>query len=98
MESEGSGNLRKFLLTSDYFCIISFVVLSRDGSVVGFLIRCWLVFKHFKDIPKWHIRKYSIEHFLRNWPIVQIFRGFQKKSADFNELSHKFGIFLAQSG
>jgi hypothetical protein len=39
----------------------------------------------FKDISKRHIRKYSVKHFLKNRPIVQIFGGFQSKLTDFNE-------------
>jgi hypothetical protein len=41
-------------------------------------------------LPKWHIKKYSVEFFLKNQPIVQIFRGFQSELADFNELFPQF--------
>jgi hypothetical protein len=41
-------------------------------------------------LPKWYIRKYSVEHFLENRPIVQIFREFHNKSTDFNEFFLQF--------
>jgi hypothetical protein len=39
----------------------------------------------FRGTPKRHIRKYSVEHFLKNRPKAQIFGGFQSKLTDFNE-------------
>jgi hypothetical protein len=41
-------------------------------------------------LPKWYIRKYSVEHFLENRPIVQIFREFHNKLTDFNEFFLQF--------
>jgi hypothetical protein len=44
------------------------------------------------------LRKYSVEHFLRNQPKVQSFREFYKKSTVINEFFHNFGIVSAHNG
>ncbi len=49
--------------------------------------------RHSRGVPKWHIGKYSVEHFFENWPIVEIFQGFYKKSVDFYEFSSQFWNF-----
>jgi hypothetical protein len=29
-----------------------------------------IIDKEFEGFPKWHIRKFSVEQFLRKWPVV----------------------------
>jgi hypothetical protein len=44
---------------------------------------CWDVTGHPRGFPKWYIRKYSVWHFLRNRPIVEISGDFHNKLSIF---------------
>ncbi len=67
-------------------------------NLVVLVNHCWDVAGHPRGFPKWYIRKYSVWHFLRNRPIVEISGDFHNKLTIFSTFCLPFRTFLTNSG
>ncbi len=77
-----------------YFRSHPFFRASFPNLVV--LVNHWC--EHPRGFPKWYIRKYSVWHFLRNRPIVEISGDFHNKLTIFSAFCPIFHIILTPSG
>jgi hypothetical protein len=50
------------------------------------------VVRHLRGFPKWYIRKYSVCHFLRNRPIVVIFKIIENPNISLSGFGQKLNI------
>jgi hypothetical protein len=67
-------------------------------NLVVLVNHCWNVAGHPRGFPKWYIRKYSVWHFLRNRPIVEISGDFHNKLTIFSAFCLTFRTILTHSG